>query len=317
MTGSDEHLGRARERLTALLVDASTGALGAAGGHVAGVCLRAGGPGLLRLSTLVGLPGRPFRPWWRLHMDRPVPVADACRLGVRVVLPNATEMVRRCPRFAAGLPFQSGPVCTPVPRTAPSFGVLTVLRPALRDAQDELPGLDHLGRPAQDLGAVPRAPAARQALLPRRLSAHPQVRLDPVAGTARVARAGRPQPPLRAPDGRTRVLDIAGGVVLGVDPRARYPVTELEPDAIPALDTDGLVERPGADIDDGIAAPATAGAGAGAGAAPGRHGGRSPAGVADRLTATARRATDRRATDRPEDVALLIATRHRASGGGP
>ncbi|MEV7144877.1 SpoIIE family protein phosphatase [Streptomyces sp. NPDC093084] len=834
MTGSGEHLGRARERLTALLVDASTGALGAAGGHVAGVYLRAGSPGLLRLSTLVGLPGRLFRPWWRLHMDRPFPVADAYRLGVRVVLPNATEMVRRYPQFAAGLPFQFGSVYTPVPGTAPSFGVLTVLRPAVPDAEDELPGLDHLGRLAEDLGAglralaaeegdaavawegepvcvrppatragsaragrftwdpatsavyaddrlhallgvaaeefpatgaelaaavtpgdarqvlaalretaagrpprsplrvraadgaprllelwpppggpdpplvsgvvvdpgpggaadgvadllpqgvfcldrsgvlryvnpaaarlagrppaellgrsvwevmpwlsgppyddhwrsallapdpvhfqvrhgdtgegdwlalslhpgpgvvtatvvptrridpdvrlpgppepgaaggavpvagVPTAPLYRpialaialtdavtarqvsavvmqellpafggrrlaiyllqdrhlylaweygfppgflapfdgvaldaripgvetlttgrplffesmrkladtypglaldadvgaraflpliasgrpvgscilgfdvergftteertvltalggliahamekaqrydteaalarglqQALLPRRLSAHPQVetagrylpgtqgmdvggdwydvvgagsglalvigdvqghgvqaaatmgqlrsavrafalgdrppdevlsgtnhllidldpgqfasccylRLDPATGMARVARAGHPQPLLRAPDGRTRVLDIAGGVVLGVDPRARYPVTELElePDAILALYTDGLVERPGADIDDGIAALATALAGAGA--APGRHGGRSLAGVADRLTATARRAADR-----PDDVALLLATRRRASGGGP
>ncbi|MEU1168858.1 hypothetical protein ABZ372_55705 [Streptomyces sp. NPDC005921] len=57
MTGSGEHLGRARERLTALLVDASTAALGAADAHVAGVYLRSGTPGLLRLSTLVGLPG--------------------------------------------------------------------------------------------------------------------------------------------------------------------------------------------------------------------------------------------------------------------
>ncbi|MER7188416.1 GAF domain-containing SpoIIE family protein phosphatase, partial [Streptomyces hyaluromycini] len=82
------------------------------------------------------------------------------------------------------------------------------------------------------------------------------LRLDPATGRARIARAGHPPPLLRAPDGRTSVLEIPGGVVLGVDPRARYPVTELElaPDAILALYTDGLVERPGADIDEGIAA---------------------------------------------------------------
>ncbi|MEU0970176.1 SpoIIE family protein phosphatase [Streptomyces sp. NPDC005917] len=153
MTGSGEHLDRARERLTALLVDASTGALGAAGGHVAGVYLRSGTPGLLRLATLVGLPGPLFRPWWRLHMDRPFPVADAYRLGLRVVLPNATEMMRRYPQFAAGLPFQFGSVYTPVPGAAPAFGVLTVLRPAAPDTVDELPGLDRLGRLAEDLGA--------------------------------------------------------------------------------------------------------------------------------------------------------------------
>ncbi|MFE2064776.1 SpoIIE family protein phosphatase [Streptomyces sp. NPDC059467] len=162
MTGSGEHVGRARERLTALLVDASTGALGAAGGHVAGVYLRTGTPGLLRLSTLLGLPGQLFRPWWRLQVDRPFPVADAYRLGVRVVLPNATEMVRRYPQFAAGLPFQFGSVYTPVPGADPSFGVLTVLRPATPDTVDELPDLDRLCRLAEDLGAGLRELAAEE-----------------------------------------------------------------------------------------------------------------------------------------------------------
>lgn len=130
------------------------------------------------------------------------------------------------------------------------------------------------------------------------------LRLDPASGRARVARAGHPPPVLRCPDGRTRVLDIPGGVVLGVDPRARYPVTELllEPDAILALYTDGLVERPGADIDESITALRLALARAGA--AAGRRGGRSLTGVADRLTSTARQAADR-----PDDIALLLAVR--------
>ncbi|MFE4966655.1 SpoIIE family protein phosphatase [Streptomyces sp. NPDC056660] len=190
MTGSGEHLGRARERLTALLVDASTGALGAAGGHVAGVYLRSGTPGLLRLATLVGLPGPLFRPWWRLHMDRPYPVADAYRLGVRVVLPNATEMVRRYPQFAAGLPFQFGSVYTPVPGAAPSFGVLTVLRPAVPDAEDELPGLDHLGRLAEDLGAGLRELVAEEGEAAVAWEGEP-VCVHPPAMCPGSARAGR------------------------------------------------------------------------------------------------------------------------------
>ncbi|MEU6773663.1 SpoIIE family protein phosphatase [Streptomyces sp. NPDC046759] len=130
------------------------------------------------------------------------------------------------------------------------------------------------------------------------------LRLDPATGRARIARAGHPPPLLRSPDGRARLLDVPGGVVLGVDPQARYPVAELvlEPDAILALYTDGLVERPGADIDDGITALRLALAKAGA--ASGRRGGRSLAGVADRLTATARHSADR-----PDDVALLLAAR--------
>ncbi|WP_330336289.1 SpoIIE family protein phosphatase [Streptomyces sp. NBC_00557] len=133
------------------------------------------------------------------------------------------------------------------------------------------------------------------------------LRLDPATGRARIARAGHPPPLLRCRDGQTRLLDVPGGVVLGVDPYARYPVAELllEPDEILALYTDGLVERPGTDIDEGIAALRQALATAGA--ARGRRGGRSLAGVADRLTAEARRATDR-----PDDVALLLAARRSA-----
>ncbi|POX46704.1 diguanylate cyclase [Streptomyces sp. Ru71] len=127
------------------------------------------------------------------------------------------------------------------------------------------------------------------------------VRLDPVTGVARVVRAGHPPPLLREADGRARVVDLPGGVVLGVDPAARYPVAELRmaPGAVLALYTDGLVERPGFDIDDGIAALRLALTRAGA---PGTDPGcRSLADVADRLTATARNA------DRPDDIALLLA----------
>ncbi|WP_181798616.1 SpoIIE family protein phosphatase, partial [Streptomyces sp. WELS2] len=99
------------------------------------------------------------------------------------------------------------------------------------------------------------------------------LRLDPATGRTRIARAGHLPPLLRCPDGRTRVLDVPGDVVLGVDPHARYPVTELVlvPDAILALYTDGLVERPGTDIDEGIAALRLELAKAGA--AAGRRGG--------------------------------------------
>ncbi|WP_369373917.1 SpoIIE family protein phosphatase [Streptomyces sp. cg36] len=132
------------------------------------------------------------------------------------------------------------------------------------------------------------------------------LRLDPVTGVLRAARAGHPQPLLRHPDGRTEVLDLPGGVVLGVDPSARYPVTELrlEPGAVLALYTDGLVERPGTDIDEGVERLRTALAGA---AGAGRGAGPSLGATADRLIEEARRATDR-----PDDIALLLTTRRTA-----
>ncbi|MFF2203268.1 SpoIIE family protein phosphatase [Streptomyces sp. NPDC058145] len=153
MAVSRERTAGTRARLATLLVDASTGALGAAGGRVAGVYLRSSTPGLLRLAVLVGLPGPLFRPWWRLHLGRPFPVADAYRLGVPVVLPDATETVRRYPQFAAGLPFPFGSVHVPVPGGAEPLGVLTVLRPAVPDTVDELLDQELLGRLAEGLGA--------------------------------------------------------------------------------------------------------------------------------------------------------------------
>ncbi|MEU9170372.1 SpoIIE family protein phosphatase [Streptomyces sp. NPDC048420] len=156
MTGSVEDPHPTAGRLTALLIDASTEAISTAGGHAGGVYLRSRTPGLLRLAVLSGLPGPLFRPWWRLHSDRPFPVADAYRLGLQVVLPNATETMRRYPQFAAGLPFQFGSLYVPVVGGSTTYGVLTVLRPAVTDAADVLSDRDRVVRLAQELGAALR-----------------------------------------------------------------------------------------------------------------------------------------------------------------
>ncbi|MFC9820496.1 PP2C family protein-serine/threonine phosphatase [Streptomyces erythrochromogenes] len=123
--------------------------------------------------------------------------------------------------------------------------------------------------------------------------------LDPASGSALAVRAGHPQPLLRHPDGRTEVLDLAGGVVLGVDPEASYPVAELrlEPGALLALYTDGLVERPGVDIDEGVERLRLALASA----------------LPVPLTETADRLIGN-AVDRPDDIALLLASLTGGSG---
>ncbi|GGT47589.1 diguanylate cyclase [Streptomyces kurssanovii] len=127
--------------------------------------------------------------------------------------------------------------------------------------------------------------------------------LDPATGRADAVRAGHLQPLLRHPDGRTDVLTLPGGVVLGVDARAVYPVTELalEPGAVLALFTDGLVEQPGVDIDLGIERL--------------RHTfselGYAPlSDTADRLINEARQTPDR-----PDDIALLLAARWSQTAG--
>lgn len=66
-----------------------------------------------------------------------------------------------------------------------------------------------------------------------------------------LAGAGHPPPVLRHPDGRTEVLQLPTGLLLGIDPDATYSATEiaLPPGAVLVLYTDGLVEVPGVDLD--------------------------------------------------------------------
>lgn len=81
------------------------------------------------------------------------------------------------------------------------------------------------------------------------------LRLDPRRGRVVMARAGHPPPLLRRPDGRVRVLDLAGGPLLGIQGPVRFPTTEftLTPGSVLALYTDGLIESPGVDIEDALA----------------------------------------------------------------
>ncbi|GHH93962.1 SpoIIE family protein phosphatase [Streptomyces capillispiralis] len=120
------------------------------------------------------------------------------------------------------------------------------------------------------------------------------IELDPGTGRALAVRAGHPPPLLRHPDGRTESLDLPGGVLLGVQPDAVYPVTELTlaPGSVLALYTDGLVETPGGDIETGIEAVRGCLA---------RSRTDSVEQLADRLIRIARRTEDR-----PDDVALLL-----------
>ncbi|MEU8834326.1 SpoIIE family protein phosphatase [Streptomyces sp900116325] len=78
------------------------------------------------------------------------------------------------------------------------------------------------------------------------------VHLDRTDHRALLATAGHPPALLRHPDGHTDTLRVPPGLLLGIDPDADYPTTEipLPPGAVLALYTDGLVETPGTDIDD-------------------------------------------------------------------
>ncbi|MFG2312465.1 SpoIIE family protein phosphatase [Streptomyces sp. NPDC048566] len=154
MTGSAEREERAPDGLVTVLSDAVRDAIRAARGFAGGVYLRSGTPGLLRLAVLSGLPVPLFRPWWRMHMERPFPVADTHRLGIEVLLSDSTETMRRYPQLAAGLPFRFGSLYVPVVGDGTPYGVLTVLRPPASDATEVLPDRDRMTAVAEELGAA-------------------------------------------------------------------------------------------------------------------------------------------------------------------
>ncbi len=83
------------------------------------------------------------------------------------------------------------------------------------------------------------------------------VEADLSTGVLQVVRAGHIDPLLRTRDGDCLRLAVEGGMPLSLSAefgRLEYPVTtvELDPGETLVLCTDGLVEHPGADLDDGI-----------------------------------------------------------------
>ncbi|PRH76386.1 protein phosphatase [Streptomyces solincola] len=125
---------------------------------------------------------------------------------------------------------------------------------------------------------------------------------DLATGVVQVVRAGHVDPLLVEADGVCRRLPVVGGMPLGLSAefgRLDYPVgtLELDPGQTLLLYTDGLVEQPGADLDEGMQWLT----------GQVRGGPREPEPLADHLCAAA----DERGGD--DDVALLLLRRT----GGP
>ncbi|MFF9086657.1 SpoIIE family protein phosphatase [Streptomyces sp. NPDC014991] len=80
--------------------------------------------------------------------------------------------------------------------------------------------------------------------------------LDLAGRRVTLASAGHPPPVVRLPGRGARPLDVPPGPLLGIDPDAAFPVTEipLTPALMLLLYTDGLIERPGDDLEDSITA---------------------------------------------------------------
>ncbi|MEU2156269.1 SpoIIE family protein phosphatase [Streptomyces sp. NPDC019396] len=146
MTSADE--------LGLVLAEAAVKATGAVGGYAGGVYLRSETEGLLRLAVLVGLPGELMRPWWRMHVNRPFPVAECYRTSEPIHLADGEEAMRRFPQLMAGLPFPFGSLYVPAETGAEKFGVLVALRPATPGHPVEQPDRDRMRQAGLRLGAA-------------------------------------------------------------------------------------------------------------------------------------------------------------------
>ncbi|WP_406447968.1 SpoIIE family protein phosphatase [Streptomyces sp. NBC_00876] len=178
--------GRAPDELSLVLAQAVVNAIESAGGQAGGVYLASPTAGLLRLAVLAGLPGALFRPWWRMHVNRPFPVAEAFRSGRGVFLADAEESMHRFPQLMAGLPFPFGSLYVPVVLGREPVGVLVVLRaaspgtPVAAEERHRLQGVaDKLGSSLAGLAAAGTQPQWDDEPLPVQLPAgsSPPVRI--------------------------------------------------------------------------------------------------------------------------------------------
>ncbi|HZX38076.1 MAG TPA: SpoIIE family protein phosphatase [Streptomyces sp.] len=128
--GTPNTTGRVPDELALVLAQAAVSAIESVGGYAGAIYLRSRTQGLLRLAVLAGLPARLFRPWWRMHVNRPFPVAEAHRSGQAIHLADAEEAMRRFPQLMAGMPYPFGSLYEPVVGDREKYGVLVVLRRA-------------------------------------------------------------------------------------------------------------------------------------------------------------------------------------------
>jgi serine phosphatase RsbU (regulator of sigma subunit) len=132
---------------------------------------------------------------------------------------------------------------------------------AMAQVRNVLRGVAHHsgGRPAEVLSALDRAmrDLAIDTLATAVLASVEQTPADAARGVRvlRWSNAGHPAPLLVLPDGTVEVLERPADLLLGVDPdrpRADH-AHELAPGSTVLLYTDGLIERRGVPLDDGVA----------------------------------------------------------------
>lgn len=218
------------------------------GASVGLVYLLVPGERVLHLAVVSGAPVRLAAPWARVPLDSPELMAEAVRERRLVWLGSQEEVALRYPRTGLLLPYDFMVAAAPMVHGTIVWGALVLLWPARDPPKLDLQERDAMNVFSCRAGLFLQQAADRGSPSCRRPApgAVPVVVPYPRAGRGAGCCAG----PTAAPNPSS-----APGLLLGIDPAATYPTTEipLPPGAALALYTDGLVETPGTDIDDTIA----------------------------------------------------------------
>ncbi|GAA1231137.1 SpoIIE family protein phosphatase [Kitasatospora nipponensis] len=122
--------------------------------HLGGVYLLSEDGELLDLLMTLGAVRQFTRPWQRMGLTAPIPVADALRKGDVVWIGGAQELARRYPRVAVALPYAFNLVATPLVEERTTYGVVFLIWPAAHPAELSSGERARLSELAAQLAAV-------------------------------------------------------------------------------------------------------------------------------------------------------------------
>ncbi|MFI8500154.1 SpoIIE family protein phosphatase [Streptomyces sp. NPDC085524] len=164
----------------------------------------------LALAVLCGIPVEVARPWQRIPLDDPTPVADAVREDRLVWVGSQADLAHVYPRTAVPLPYRFALVAVPLPGRRGPKGALLLLWPASHPADATRRELEHITAEARRLARTwDEAGADAVSAAPARPRVVPPARPHPYGGHG-------PQPAAdwaeRLPEGAL-ALDLEGRIV--------------------------------------------------------------------------------------------------------
>ncbi|MEU6999823.1 SpoIIE family protein phosphatase [Nonomuraea sp. NPDC046570] len=132
-----------------------------AGAHIGAVYLLADAGRVLLMDTAIGLPGQIAKPWARVRLKSPVPVAAAVRERRLVWVPDHEELARHFPGAALALPYHFAVAAAPIHTGTLDRGGLVLLWPEPHPPQLSSQELKAIDAARYQMGALMRRAAER------------------------------------------------------------------------------------------------------------------------------------------------------------